>query len=235
MTQLALPGVSAVDPRRAEWRAHTAERWQAEDPESYAECIEAVRRGELNKSRLAAKFARSRNSILALTMREFTVEQLQAINGKRAAIVVGESMERMDDLMEHAGVDHLGSLSMAAKQASDIAQVTSGGPTEIREERLVLTVEDFTALVGTGLEGGEMSAMRPRSGPVIEAETAPERDQGNKLPLPESTLTRSPSIVERAVMLAFMLVVGALTARAQGGEGVPFSPRAACVFIGSVT
>lgn len=234
--QLALPGVPAVDPRREEWRAHTAERWQSEDPESYAECCECIRRGELNKTRLAHKFRRSRNSILSLTMREFTVEQLQSLNGKRAAMVVGEAMEQMDTLIEDADADQLGALSMAAKQASDIAQVTSGGPTEIREDRHILTVEQFSTLVlGTGLEGGEMSAMGRSPGPVIEADVAPSLTQGDTPSLSESLINSSKSAINAAVMLAFMLVPMATSDWLPGGEGVGLRPLTCRMLIHCVT
>jgi hypothetical protein len=158
--QLSIPGIPAVDPRKEAWREHTAERWQRKDPEAYAECIEAVRNGELNKSALRERFGVSRNTVQALMMKEFTVEQLQAINGKVAAMTVGEALSKADELVDDTEAKEIGALAMLAKQASDIAQVTSGGPTEIREERHVLSVEEFLVLAqGTGLEAGEMGVM----------------------------------------------------------------------------
>lgn len=137
-----LPGMPA--PKAEAWREHTAERFLRDDPEGYARCIQLIREGETNKSRLADLFGRSRNTITALMMREFSVEQLTQLTAKRAAILTLDALDRQDEIVPEAGKRELGALSMAGKAAFEIKQLASGGPTEIRETRNVtLTVDDL--------------------------------------------------------------------------------------------
>jgi hypothetical protein len=170
-------GSDLPPPPSEAWREHTAERWLRDDPSGYQECIECIRRGELNKSKLATRFNRSRNTVLALIVKEFSVEQLRDINGKIAAIVTGEALAAQDELIEEATVKELGAVSIAGKAAFDIAQVASGGPTEIRENRnLTVTVDDFKKWLeeepAIDSQAGKVSAMPPTldadSGAVVD-------------------------------------------------------------------
>jgi len=149
-------------PLKEAYREHTAERWKEEDPLGYAECIECINRGEVNVSQLADKFGRSRQTIRALKMREFSVEQLRAINGKLAAIVVQESLAQQSEVIPDAKVKDLGALAMASKAGTDVSQLLSGGPTEIVENRsLSMTVDEYKAWLAaqkTGLGTGKNSA-----------------------------------------------------------------------------
>ena len=100
LAQPALPGMPVT--RATVWREHTAERWLRDDPESYAECIDSVRRGELNKSHLAEKFRVSRNSVRSLIMREFSVDQLREVTAKAAMMAAADGVEKSDELIDKA-------------------------------------------------------------------------------------------------------------------------------------
>lgn len=220
-------GSELPPPPKEEWREHTAERWQRDDPEGYAECIASVKRGEMNKTRLAARFKRSRNTVLALMVKEFSVEQLREINGKVAAILTGEALTKQDELIELAGVKELGAVSISGKAAFDIAQVSSGGPTEIRETRRTMSVDDFKAWLEEGDSerdvtpyeidslAGKVSALPPP-----RRELAPDAHLGGNLPLPKETQTVEIQDVASSAILVFIpfleLLSGLLT---RGGGG----------------
>jgi hypothetical protein len=219
--QLALPGVP-LEARQAVWREHTAERWERDDPDAYAECIEAIRNGETNKTHLKNRFGVSRNTVLALMMKEFSVEQLQTINAKRAAITVGESLSRTDELVVYATEKELGALAMVSKTAFDMAQLGSGGPTEVVEHRHLVSVEEFTREVGpgTGLEAGKVLALPPGplAGSLPGAAALPEAREVELVPLgdtqsrPDKQLTRSIPSVMPVVVLLFVPVLAWLVA-----------------------
>jgi len=225
--QLSLPGVPVAG-RQAVWRQHTAERWLRDDPEAYAECMEAVRNGETNQTVLAERFGVSRNSVHSLMMKEFSVEQLQSINAKRAAIVAGQALDRAGEVAESATKRELGPLALLAKSSFEIGQLGSGGPTEIREERHVVTVEDFQRRVGSGsgmgsgmglgagndlgVPPGLSAGLLPEAvggavpGTVVrEAEMVPLSDNS---PLKEEGLKRSESGGVLAFVLLFVPVLG---------------------------
>jgi hypothetical protein len=172
------------------WREHTAERWLRDDPEGYARCIELIKGGETNKSRLADLFCRSRNTIAALMVREFSVEQLKDITAKRAIILASDAMDRQDELVPHAGRKELGALSMVAKSAFDVAQLASGGPTEVHEHRHVhLTVDDLNAFLH-----GEQPAPAIRDATPLETGSG----AGGNLALPRAGARARVDLAGRA-------------------------------------
>jgi hypothetical protein len=212
--QLTLPGVPLSERRQA-WREHTSERWRERDPDAVEECVHRIRCGEVNQTHLAAMFGVSTNTIHALMMEAFSVEELQSINAKAASIASMQATAKITEVMPEAKVKDLGAVAMAAKQTWDMAQVGSGGPTEIREERHVLTVEDFEELAGTGFEGGKMGGMPP----VIDVESCGER-LGNILP-PSEGLTmpdlRASSLVLCLFYFGFTELLSGFLNRGGGG------------------
>jgi hypothetical protein len=172
--QLALPGMPLAE-RRAIWREHTSERWRRDDPDAVEECLHLIRLGHTNQTHLSRQFGVSTNTIHALMMESFSVEELQSITAKSAAILAMQATSKSTELVGDAKVKDLGAVSMTGKQAWDMAQVGSGSPTHISEERVVLTVEDFQELAETGSRGGKVSPMSgaaaARGGsPVVDAE-----------------------------------------------------------------
>lgn len=133
-----------------EWREHTAERWREREPGSYARCVEMIRLGFTNQSELARMFApegakaRSRNSIQALMMAEFTEDELVDIGKKSARIAevtgIGKTTELLD---KAAAAKDVGGVAMATKMMHDIAQNLNDKPATITETRVRVTVEDF--------------------------------------------------------------------------------------------
>jgi hypothetical protein len=226
--QLSLPGVP-LEQRQAVWRKHTAERWLRDDADAYAACVEAIKNGETNQSALAELFGVSRNTIHSLMMREFSVEQLQTINAKCAAIVAGQALGKAGEVVEKATKRELGPLAILAKTGNDIAQLNSGGATSRHEERVVFSVEDFAREVGpgTGLGEGKFEGL-PAGGEVVggalglgegvavpgvrEVELVP---LGNNSSLTEDGVIRSGRGAMAAVVLLFVPVLGGLA----GGMG----------------
>lgn len=221
--QLILPAMPVAE-RRSVWREHTAERWLRDDPEGYAECVQAIREGEVNQVHLAERFGRSTNTIHALMMREFSVEDLQGFNAKAAAIASMQARSRATALVHEAGVKELGAVGMVAKTEFDVAQLGSGGPTEIRRDEHVFRLEDFLVEAGDGAgmgsEGEKMGAM----GPVVEAEvTRLAEPAGPALsdnePLDVDTVKATESVVYAIIMLAFMPVLAWDGRDFEGGGG----------------
>lgn len=216
-------GSDLPPPPSEEWREHTAERWYRDDPNGYKECIDCIRRGELNKSRLAKRFGRSRNTVLALIVKEFSVEQLRDINGKIAAIVTGEALSAQDKLIEEATVKELGAVSIAGKAAFDIAQVASGGPTEIRENRnLSVTVDDFKKWLeeepAIDSQPGKVSAMPSTldadSGALVDASLS------GFIPPSKHTQTVEPKRIKTLSILIFIQIsLELLSGFYRGGGG----------------
>ena len=213
----AKDGSDLPPPPPEEWREHTSERWLRDDPNAYRECIECVKRGELNKSRLAKRFQVSRNTVLAMIVAEFSVEQLREINGKIAAIVTGEALAAQDELIESASVKELGAVSISGKAAFDIAQLASGGPTERRESiSLAMSVDDFKRWVesesGIDFEPGKVSPMPPTlaadSGTVVDVGlsgfTPPQKDMH---PLDTEAVGKVLILLLIQVLPAFLLAL----------------------------
>lgn len=213
--QLTMPGMP-LPVKRAVWREHTAERWRRDDAEAVEECLHLIRSGEVNQTRLAAKFGVSTNTIHAVMM-EFSVEELQGFTAKAAAIASMQSTAMITEVVRDARVKDLGALAMASKQTWDMAQVGSGGPTEIREERLVLRVEDFRMEcdahgsgadgrmdeeegrlemgAGMGLEGGNVLALAAGAGSAVGALRAAS------VPADRAGLVRGAGRVQEAVVI----------------------------------
>lgn len=222
----AADGSELPPPPKEEWREHTAERWQRDDPEGYAECIASIKRGEMNKSRLAARFKRSRNTVLALMVKEFSVEQLREINGKLAAIVTSEALTKQDELIEQAGVKELGSVSISGKAAFDIAQVSSGGPTEIRETRHTMSVDDFNAWLAAGDSERDVTPSEIDSlAGKVSALPPPRRELalpallGGKSPLPNQDQIIDIQDVASKLILVFIPFLELLSGLSMRGGG----------------
>jgi len=146
-----------------EWREHTAERWRERDRTSYDRCVEMIRLGFTNQSELARMFApegakaRSRNSIQALMMAEFTEDELVEIGKKSARIAEVTGISKTTELLDKASASKdVGGVAMATKLMHDIAHSLNDKPATITETRVRVTVEDFMEQV--------------EQGPVIEME-----------------------------------------------------------------
>jgi len=216
-------GSDLPPPPSEEWREHTSERWLRDDPDGYRECIECVKRGELNKTRLSKRFKVSRNTVLAMIVAEFSVEQLREINGKIAAIVTGEALAAQDELIEDASVKELGAVSIAGKAAFDIAQLASGGPTERRENiTLAMSVDDFKRWVesesGIDSEPGKVSPMPP----TLDADSGTVVDvclSGIKPPPKDRQLVDREAVGSELILLLIQVSPAFLLALLRGGGG----------------
>lgn len=216
-------GSDLPPPPSEEWREHTSERWLRDDPEAYHACIECIKRGELNKTRLSKRFGVSRNTVLAMIVAEFSVEQLREINGKIAAIVTGEALTAQDELIEEASVKELGAVSIAGKAAFDIAQLASGGPTERRESiSLAMSVDDFKRWVesepGIDSEPEKVSPMPP----TLDADSGTVDDvglSGFTPPLKDSQPVDSEAVGKALILLIIQVSPTFLLALLRGGGG----------------
>lgn len=140
-----------------EWREHTAERWRDRDRMSYDRCVEMIRLGFTNQSELARMFApegakaRSRNSIQALMMAEFTEDELVEIGKKSARIAEVTGISKTTELLDAATASKdVGGVAMATKLMHDIAHSLNDKPATITETRVRVTVEDFMEQVEAG-------------------------------------------------------------------------------------
>lgn len=234
--QLALPGVP-LEQRQAVWRKHTSERWLRDDPDAYWECVEAIKNGETNQSTLSGLFGVSRNTVQALMMKEFSVEQLQTINAKRAAIVAGQALEKAGEIVEKTTKRELAAVVMLADKGFAIGQLGSGGATSRHEERVVFSVEEFARQVGpgTGLGAGKIvglptvvggapalgeGAEVPGELGTLEVEVVP---LSNNSPLKQEELTGSTSSKLAVVVPLFVpVLVGLMGFGSWDGVGGKF-------------
>lgn len=129
----------------AEWREHTAERWKEREPESYAECVHLIKTGHVNQSELARVFGKSRNSIQALMMSaEFERGEINQIIERAALLGTAQMQDKLMELTDKAkSTKDLGAVAMGLTTMHNIKQISSGGPTEIKEHRHRFSIEDF--------------------------------------------------------------------------------------------
>lgn len=184
-----------LEPPHLAWREHTADRWKRDFPDQYAQCVEAIKAGEVNISRLSKMFGnprtgkdRSRNTITGLIHAEFSVEQFKRITAMKAALASAQAFDQAGEVVEKATAKELGALAMLGKGGMEVSQVLSGGPSEIKESRnLTITPDAYRAwlaeeearLSGTGSQAGKVSAF---AGPPAAAAPLPDGSQGGKIP-----------------------------------------------------
>lgn len=143
MTLECLPPPDADAPL-AHYREHTAAHWRRHDPETYGQCVELIRLGFVNQSELAAQFQRSRNTIKALMMEEFTAAELHQIISRSAAIGTALALDKAMELLDKtSAAKDLGGVAMALTALHNVKQLASGGPTEIKRVEHRLSWEDF--------------------------------------------------------------------------------------------
>jgi len=143
-----------------EYRQHTASRWNDSshgDPLSYNYCIHLIRDlGITNRSELVRlvdehRAARgvngvSRNSVTALINDPtvFKPGEINEIIARTSALLTMESIGAARELVEKAkSTKDLGAVAMTLTSAHNVKQLSSGGPTEIKETRQRFSVEDF--------------------------------------------------------------------------------------------
>lgn len=146
------------------WREHTAERWRERDPNSYAQCVELIRTGVTNQGTLAKAFGKSRNSINALMMAEFTEAQMVEIGKKASRIAELAGIDKTTELLDKASAaKDVGGVAMATKLMHDISQSLNDKPAQVIEYRAKVTFADVERL---RLEARQKAQ-------VIEAEIIP--------------------------------------------------------------
>lgn len=136
-----------VQERTAVWREHTAERWKRDDPDGYAEAIHLIKTGVTNQSELARIFGKSRNTVLALMMSdEFSPGEIESIIRRAALIGTAQMQDKLMELTDNAkSTKDLGGVAMGLTTMHNIKQISTGGPTEIKETRHRFSIEDFEA------------------------------------------------------------------------------------------
>lgn len=167
-----------------EYRVHTAERWrdpQRGDPLSYEFCLYLIRtllivnRSELERQVSEHRARRglpgiSRNSIIALINDpvEFKPGEIEDIIKRSAALLTMESTGKARELIDKSSsTKDIGAVAMMMTSAHNIKQLSSGGPTEIREHRHRFSIEDF--------EDARAKRMRDVT-PVVPVVDVPARD-----------------------------------------------------------
>lgn len=140
-----------------EYREHTAERWRESDRLSYDFCLYLIRtllivnRSELERQVTEHRKKRnlpgiSRNSIIALINdeEEFKPGEIETIIKRSAALLTMESTSKARDLIDKSdSTKDIGAVAMMMTSAHNIKQLSTGGPTEIREHRHRFSIEDF--------------------------------------------------------------------------------------------
>lgn len=174
------------------YREHTAERWRERDPSSLDYCIHLIRSlGIVNRSELvrlvdehrAARGVQgvSRNSIIALINDPdiFKPGEINEIIARSSALLAMESIGAARDLVEKAqSTKDLGAVAMTLTSAHAVKQLSSGGPTEIKEHRHRFSLEDFEAaragrLAGTG--GGVVVDVLTEAVPAADSQAKFEK------------------------------------------------------------
>lgn len=143
-----------------DYRVHTSGNWQRTDPESYDYCIHLIRDlGIVNRSELvrlvdghrAERGVRgvSRNSVTSLINDPtvFKPGEINEIIARTSALLTMESIGAARELVERAkSTKDLGAVAMTLTSAHNVKQLSSGGPTEIKETRHRFSVADFERL-----------------------------------------------------------------------------------------
>lgn len=191
--QLGLPGVPA--PRAELWREHTAERWKRDDPEGYAECVELIKQGHGNVSRLAKRFGRSKQSVRALRNAEFSVEQLEAIIAKKGLEVAADSLERQSEVIGDATARDLGALAMASKAGLETSKQARGQSLHLHEH-LHLHVDTATAAERLKAKARKMDLEAGKIAPL----PAPSAER-EALDLPIDSTKDNKATVESGVII----------------------------------
>lgn len=179
-------GLEVPEKEGQEYRVHKTDRWRDPadprgDPLSYDYCIHLIRDlGIVNRCELArlvddhraarGKDGISRNSIIALIndTSVFKPGEINDIIARSSALLTMESIGAARDLVEKArSTKDLGAVAMVMTSANNIKQLSSGGPTQVKEVRHKFDVGDFEAARERRL--GEQE--KRNQGAIVDVET----------------------------------------------------------------